>query len=164
MAASKTIYCSSCFGAATEAQEVEEIQGGTELHFMATPKTRGFANPSKKQPEWQHQSSGVPRRPSRNGEARLRPGPGPKAPAFASRRPQSPPPPSFDNNRGLAADSKTCRGTASEKPKPGPRRLFRSPSYPPNRSQTPIQRENLLAGGPEQRLGLAGCGYSRAER
>lgn len=47
-AASKAIYCSSCFDAATEAQEVEEIQGGPELHFMATQKTRGFANPSKK--------------------------------------------------------------------------------------------------------------------
>lgn len=57
MAASKAIYCSSCFGAAMEAQEVKEIQGGTELHFMATQETQGFANPSKKQPEWQHQSS-----------------------------------------------------------------------------------------------------------
>lgn len=46
--------------------------------------------------------------PSRNGEARLCPGPRPTAPAFSSLPPRSPPPPSFDNNRGLAADSKTC--------------------------------------------------------
>lgn len=62
----------------------------------------------KKQPKWQHQSSGTPTGPSRNVGARLCPGPGPKPPAFSSLRPRSPPPPFFDNNRGLAADSKTC--------------------------------------------------------
>ncbi|KAL0604954.1 hypothetical protein AAY473_026952 [Plecturocebus cupreus] len=49
-----------------------------------------------------------PTGPGKNAEARLRPGLGPKPPAFSSLRPRSPPPPSFDNNRGLAADSKTC--------------------------------------------------------
>ena len=64
----------------------------------------------------------------------------------------------------LLLTPKHVRGTASEKPQPGPRRLFQSPSHPRNCSQTPIQRDSLLAGGPEQRLELAGCGYSRAER
>ena len=78
-------------------------------NYTSWPHTRlGLRKPIKKQPEWQHLSSGAPTGPSRNVEAHLCPGPGPKPPAFSSLRPRSPPPPSFDNNRGLAADSKTC--------------------------------------------------------
>lgn len=101
---------------------------------------------------------------SRNVEACLCPGPRPKPPAFSSLRPRPHPLPPLITIGALLLTPKHVRETASEKPKPGPRRLFQSPSRPRNRNQTPIQRNNLLAGGPEQRLGPAGCGYSRAER
>lgn len=60
MAASKAIYCSSCFGAGTEAQEVEEIQGGTELHFMATHKTRASQTHQKSNPNGNINLQGPP--------------------------------------------------------------------------------------------------------
>ena len=94
----------------------------------------------------------------------LCPGPRRKPPAFSWFRSRSPPHPSFDNNRGLAADSKTCTRNIEREASARAPAAFLKPFSPPNRSQTPIQWDILLAGGPEQRLEPAGCGYSRAER